>query len=81
MIKLKPIKYGYQARNVSCGGQIVAAAFEIVGWHLRDVISTEIKPSSVMRKRVERASDREDIRREKKMRLTHLMCTIASTRE
>jgi len=71
-IELKPIKYRYQARNDFCGSQIVAAAIEIVGWHMKDIIPAEIKPSSVVRKRVERAFHREKSWREKKIKLSEV---------
>ena len=70
IIKLRPIKYGYQARNDFCGSQIVAAAIELISWHLRDVIPTEIKLSSVVRKRVERAFHREESQRVERIKLT-----------
>jgi len=71
-IELRPIEYRYRARNDFCGSQIVAAAIEIIGWHLRNIIPTEIKPSSVVRKRVEKAFHKKESQRGKKIKLSEV---------
>jgi len=69
-IKLKALPYGYSARVDYCGSQLVAATIDLISWHRHGLVPAEIRPSPVIRKRVEKCFHKEKSVRTQAVNLT-----------
>ena len=70
-MRLTPINCNYRSRNDFCGSQIVAATLELLSWHHRNYIPSEIRPSPTVRKRVETIFHKEPSAREARLGVNH----------
>jgi len=70
-MKSKPIKYNYRSKSDLCGGQLVVATMELLSWHHKGLVPSEMRPSPGIRKRLEKIFDEHASARENRLDMSH----------